>query len=96
MNNRPTGPEQEVTKEEADEDGVPQKVTEMEYQYEAEMEPVYMASHLRAFRKTVEEGIFKVCCVGGVGGDVCLPVLSFSSNNSPSILSNGIIQPSSL
>jgi len=25
-----------------------------------EMEPVYMASHLKAFKKTVDEGLFKV------------------------------------
>lgn len=49
-----------MTREEADEEGVPQKVTRLEYQYEEEMEPVYMASHLKAFKKTVEEGLFKV------------------------------------
>ena len=35
--------------------------------YEEEMEPVYMASHLKAFKKTVQEGLFNVswfvaCC----------------------------------
>lgn len=50
-----------MTKEEVDEDGVPQKVTRLEYQYEEEMEPVYLASHLKAFKKTIQEGLFNVC-----------------------------------
>lgn len=39
---------------------MPQKVTRLEYQYEEEMEPVYLASHLKAFKKTIQEGLFNV------------------------------------
>lgn len=57
---------QEVSVEEAGKGGVPQRATKLEYQYEADMEAVYMASHLEAVRKTVTEGLFPVVVVDAV------------------------------
>lgn len=57
---------QEVSVEEAGKGGMPQRATKLEYQYEADMEAVYMASHLEAVRKTVTEGLFPVMVVDAV------------------------------
>ncbi len=54
--------ETEVKKKD-EETGKMVKVTEMQYVYEAEMEPIYQASFLKAFKRTIDEGLYKFIIV---------------------------------
>jgi hypothetical protein len=49
-----------VTRQEKDDQGVTQNVVKMDYIYEPEMEPVYMQSHFKAFKKTLDDPLWKV------------------------------------
>lgn len=52
------------------EDGKKQKVKEMVYEYEAEMEESYRASFVKSFKKTITDGYFPFIIVDNINDKV--------------------------
>jgi len=61
----------ETTETRTDAAGMKRKEKSMKYEFDPEMETVYIAAFLKSFKKTIEEGHFKFIIVEGINCMVC-------------------------